>query len=45
MNGDVVSTSGLFPEADSQLAMTLVKDVLAYIIWPHTSLACGVTPK
>lgn len=45
MNGDVVSTSGLCLKADSQPAMTLVEDVLAHTIQPHTSLACGVTPN
>lgn len=45
MNGDLVSTLGHFPGAHSQPATTLVKDVLAYTIWPHMSLSCGVTPN
>lgn len=37
MNGDVVSTSGHFPEANSHPVMTLVKDVLAHTMASHES--------
>jgi len=36
MNGDVVWTSGLSPEADSHPAVTLVKDVLAHTLYGLT---------